>query len=427
MPSPDPGVISPLLALEEWRQVVGYNPLHFWGLSDPTYAPLTSACNAVVREYGWQGDDAAGRDDIRRAIMTAEERLRELLGYATAQRYVEKTFEWPQLWNSAYKRYGYAAADNTWATIELPNDAKVRSVGVEKMTSIAINHALGVAQDLDSDGLAETYQITVATTVTDASQIGVYFSASERYTNESASDRWRIKPSAIVISGGNAVIQIPIWQTVKPALYQGFAPAGLDTSVAANYATTVDVFQRTTEVDGDTLDTVQAYLTWTTQPWPTCAGPSITNASDPAAYAVALARVALVDPENGILGIGESVKNVATGIWSSVFNSNFRPPDLVTIRYCAGDSADLGQMKLKWRTVVTRLACAEMMRRVSTCDLANREIYQWQLDMSRAGGREIEQFTISQDDLNNPLGTLKGQVYAWKMIKHERQLQGVLM
>lgn len=424
MANQESGQVAPLVSLEDFREEVGYNPWHFWGLSG-TLAPVDSACNTPVAEYAWQGVDAAGRSEIRTALMTAEERLRELLGYSIAPRFTERTVLWPELANSYLKRWGYMAGDRNWATVQLPNDGAVIAAGVEELTLVAANVAVTLV-DADSDGLTDTFTLpATATTATDPGEIAVYFSANERFDGSGVSERWRIQPVSVSISGGNVTIRGRSVTIVDPIRYQGFRQPVLDAALAVNYAATLDIYQRTVDVAGQTSDDVQAILTWVTAP-SCCSGWGAS--ADPAGSATALARVALRDPLHGVLGIGEAVYNTTLGQW--VAGSCLQPcspPDSVTIRYYAGDSLDNSyRVKKRWRTIVSRLACAEMMRKISSCDVANREIYQWQLDMSRAGGREMEQFSIAQSDLSNPLGTLKGQVYAWKAIQHERQLQGVL-
>jgi hypothetical protein len=78
-----------------------------------------------------------------------------------------------------------------------------------------------------------------------------------------------------------------------------------------------------------------------------------------------------------------------------------------------------------YRTVVARLAAAELGRVVCGCDYANRELYRWQFDVSQTA-RGDELFGISQENLNNPLGTRRGHVYAWKFIMDQQQLTGIL-
>jgi len=101
-------------------------------------------------------------------------------------------------------------------------------------------------------------------------------------------------------------------------------------------------------------------------------------------------------------------------------------PDRVTIRYLAGfPLGSDGMMQEPYRTVVARLAAAELARNVCGCEQANRALYYWQFDLSQTA-RGDELFGISPENLNNPLGTRRGQVYAWKFIMDQQHLTGVL-
>jgi hypothetical protein len=82
--------MSNLLPLETFRALFGSHPIHYWGLSNGQYAPITSKCNTVTREHAWQDAKAVGRQEIREAIETAESRLREWLGYSVAPEYVTR-------------------------------------------------------------------------------------------------------------------------------------------------------------------------------------------------------------------------------------------------------------------------------------------------------------------------------------------------
>ena len=92
-----------MLSLEEWREIIGWNPWHFWGLAGDK-APVTSGCNTAVMQYGWQSADAAGRADIVEAISAAEQTLIEYLGFSPAPRY-----------EMATTREGLGRLDQRWS------------------------------------------------------------------------------------------------------------------------------------------------------------------------------------------------------------------------------------------------------------------------------------------------------------------------
>ena len=142
--------------------------------------------------------------------------------------------------------------------------------------------------------------------------------------------------------------------------------------------------------------------------------------------AQAVARVGIRDKRHGLLTPADASYDSTTGIWSSLDWTVCAQPDRVTLRYLAGFplAAD-GIMAEPYRTVVARLAAAELGRTVCGCDYANRELYRWQFDLSQTA-RGDELFGISPENLNNPLGTRRGHVQAWKFIMDQQQLTGIL-
>jgi len=422
--------MSNLLSIETWRNLMGYHPYHFFQLSNSTI-PLTG-CDDLVWSYPWMSHDAASRQDVKLAIVSAENILTRYLGFSPAPRYVEQTYPWPLLADGS-ERWGAIGADWRWLTVQT-DEGYIQAAGVESLTLLG-TPAL-VYSDPDGDTLMDTWTLTIATSITDASQIAVYYAAADRLNSAAAGDDWRILPVTISITGGVATIRGRSWQVVKPILYEGFTSSALDPSVIANFVTTLDVYQRTTNTNGTTVTTSQGVITWETRPshgWWCCCG-SCANQStafggspfDPAAVAQAVARVGIRDKRHGLLTPADASYDVTTGIWSSLDWTVCREPDRVTLRYLAGFplGAD-GLMQEPYRTVVARLAAAELGRTICGCDYANRELYRWQFDVSQTA-RGDELFGISPENLNNPLGTRRGHVQAWKFIMDQQQLTGIL-
>jgi hypothetical protein len=139
-----------------------------------------------------------------------------------------------------------------------------------------------------------------------------------------------------------------------------------------------------------------------------------------------VARVGIRDKKLGLLTPAEASYDTTTGIWSSLDWTVCTQPDRVTLRYLAGFplAAD-GIMAEPYRTVVARLAAAELSRTICSCDIANRELYRWQFDVSQTA-RGDELFGVSSENLNNPLGTRRGHIQAWKFIMDQQQVTGIL-
>lgn len=375
----------------------------------------------------------AGRADIRQAIVTAESRLREYLNYSVGRHFVSETLQYPRPQHYGMQFAASIGGEGRWLNIRLP-EGYIRNIGVETYSTIDANAAI-VYSDPDADGLDDTFTVTVATTLTSADEIGIYFNSTDRLNNEPLSEKYRVSPVTILISGGNAVITGSKWLLVRPIKYQGINTAnGLDPDTSSNFATTITVARRYCDPTGTTNDTCQALLVWETEPYPSwaigaCCGsdsvPFSTNSRDPAAYAYGIARAQIRDARLGEITVGRAVYNSTTSEWTGVDWGLCRQPDRVIIRYECGaplneveNTLSKSRLDGNWGAIVSRLACAELSSLICACDTANRELWRWQFDLARAAGANDEQYRVSDGDLSNPFGTRAGAVYAWKNVKN---------
>lgn len=418
-----------LLPLETFRSQFSYNPWHWWGLTSTANFPVSDLCNSLVYQYAWQANDSAGRVDVLQAIESAETRLREHLRYSIAPRYVVEVLQVPRWFDGRLDRLQYSGMDGRWLNVQL-GEGKIRAIGTETRTLIGTVTSAGGSltySDADGDSLNDTFTATIATTVTDVSEIEVMFVSADRWTGEAAGDKWAIKPVNVTISGGTATIKGRIWQIVKPALYESGQPLAPATS--SNYATSLEIYRHYCNTNGQTNETAQALLIWETRPYPfyyTSATPTIQNSADPAAVGYAQARVSLRDAERGIVGFGEAAYDTVSAQWIA-FGKIKYPPDRIEIRYLAGDALDSqGHMQEKWAKAASRFAAAELGKRICACESASRMIYEQQIDRAFGGDARVEKFTMSQDDQLSPFGYKEGQLQAWRIVRNQRQLVGVL-
>lgn len=420
----------PVLSLEEFRRILQYHPAHFWGLADTganAVVPVTSNCNAIVKQYGWQDTDAAGRAEIAEALFSAERKLCDYLGYYPAPHYVEETIPYARFLDSRFWRAGSADADGRWAAVRV-KERFVQDVGVETITALGTVNL--TYTDEDGDGLDDTFTASLATTVTNEEEIAVYFAAADRYDEETVGERWRVKPVEVKISGGTVYLRGRAWMLVQPVLYENMTLEAIDPSVAANFVATLEVCRRYTSGNGNTEATAQGLFTWETPPypeWANCCGasPSFNGTeTDPASIATALARVGIREARTGLLLPGAAVYDTSAGTWSAATWGTCRPPDRVTLRYRAGYPTEHGHMAKNLQVPVARLAMAELARPICGCDEANRELYRWQKDLAQSGAND-EVYNVSPADLDNPFGTRRGHIEAWKQVRKLKQVRGL--
>lgn len=421
-----------MLPLDTWRKIIGYNPWHFWGLYDATVAPITSACNSIVKKYAWQGIDAAGREDILNAIDEAERKIRTQLGYNIAPHFVTEVLDVPKYTDRTQYQIGYADPSDRWRALKV-SEGHVSVVGVETRTLLATVTRTTpedpadtlVFSDDDGDGVYENWTATVTTTVTDPSQIAVYHSAANRLDGDAVSEYWRIVPVNVSISGGVATIRGKTWLIVRPVLYEGSADY-IEASDLTNFVSSLEVYRYYCDPTGTTTGTAQAMLTWETEPYPGWANCCVsTNDSDPAALSYAIARVGIRNSKTGVLYFGEATYNSTTGVWWSSDWTTCRPPDRITVRYLAGHPLQNYQIDSRVATMTARLAAAELARRICACESANREIGRWQYDLTYTGvGMGGENYNYPPEELQNPFGVRRGHVEAWIEARQQRNLQG---
>ncbi len=424
--------VAPLMSLEEFRLQLHYNPWHFWGWMNET-VPVESACNTIVKEYAYQTQNAVGRNEIRQALIESESRLRDYLGYSIAPRFiVDEIQDYPRFYDKNLWATFPVDGSGHWKSVTL-KEGYVKAVGIEKLTLLAT--PMVAYTDADGDGLNETFTLTLATTITDPSQIAVYFAVGDRLNNEAAGDRWHVQPVTVTIASGTCTIRGKAWMLAKPILYEPYNFTSLDPSNASNFVATLEVYQRVCDPTGTTVDTAQGKFIWQTLPyvswWGLMSVQSLTNGStDPAAQAYSVARVGING--NGKLGIvipGEAIYDATTGFWNTTVppwsNGLLRPPDKVMIRYEAGYPLNgQGQIDSKFQTADFRLACAQLDNRISACDESMRELFRWQREMSQVADK-TEMYRVANQDLTCPFGTRRGAIDAWNQVKHLRLIRGV--
>lgn len=426
-----PGIAQwSLLALEEWRQIIGYHPYHFWQQVSELI-PQTSNCLSVVRQYPYQNAQYVGRDSIRQAIQRAEVALANELRYSPVPHYREVTVPFPKFPKPDVQRLGYAGSDDHWISVQLP-EGHIQAIGTEAVSVVQTN-ATVVYTDTNGDGVTDTFTVSIPlanlTGVEDV-EIALYFNATDRFTGEGPSERWRIKPLTIRTSGVNKLISGPSWIMVRPILYEGFTLRDIDPNTPANFATSVDLYRHFTYSDGTEETTCEATLIWETPPYPQINYNINFNTTDPSGHAWAPARCTIRDKINGTVGFGESIYNSTTSEWEAVqwwaSLYKFRVPDRVTIRYLAGYSSGInGEISPEYAVAVARLAAAELAGPICACDRANAELYRWQTDLARSAGGGDESYAfLPREEMLNPFGTRRGQVEAWQFVKKKRIITG---
>ncbi len=393
-----------LLPIDRWAQLLGIDPRHFRQVE--TAKKPNSSCAQVWKQYSWQEADMVGRFDVADAILQAEKTIAQYVGYSLLPKWeVDERQQAPKPGNLELLRRHSHDARGFHLSVNARKGHFVEG-GVETKTLIEAAAAI-VFTDRDGDGYFETATITVATTVTDDEEIAVF------YPDEDGVDRWEIRPlNTVSIAGGVATITCWRHQLVLPELVEALNPTAVDGDSADGFLTTVDVYRRHNNPDG------QLTLIWdpnvhfcgscgstTTTCCPVCGQTTQDGCLMPQDYRTSRLMYRAATFEDGEFTTAEFTCN--------------RNPDQLLLNYRAGlEDKTLDQPKLRmapeWERAVAYYALALLDRPVCGCAPLEGLSNHWRRDMAEIGetGRQVNDAL-----LNNPLGTTRAAVKAWNMIK----------
>ena len=320
------------LPLDNWRHLMGLPPWYFWGFGQSVgpgaIVPLSRDGDCIskpVLEYDWQGNDAAGRSTIRQAIREAEQLLTDYLKYRPAPAYAQATVDWPRHYETPLMRSRNFDATGRRIGVFAP-EGYVQALGIEQLTLVGTATVGGgtlLYSALFHPTLEDTFTITLPTTVTDPSEIVVFFAAADRFDgmdfSSAAGERWIVAPVQVSISGGNVTIVGRKWLLARPILYENPVPAPLDPTTAGNFVTSLEVYQRTTNMAGTSTTTSQATLIYESRDCADCWGPCWCaggpSSTDPAATGLVIARAGIRDSTLGLVTPGAAAYDTSSGTW----------------------------------------------------------------------------------------------------------------
>lgn len=233
----------------------------------------------------------------------------------------------------------------------------------------------------------------IATTITDASEVRVYFAAS--LTNEMV----EIEPSRIVISGGLLTIYIPRCRLVHPDQWNN-SRQGIDYNVLANFCSVVDVI-RVYNDPSTNATLVWPHVCQSSSGNNGCTCPSCAEYTQSACILVQYGKIGQV----GILPASYS-----GGSWARATSSCCGTPAFVMLNYQAG----LERITPQAEDAVIRLAHSKMPKEPCACEMIR---YYWERD------RHIPE-TFTRERINNPFGLADGAWIAWRFTQTMKLVRG---
>lgn len=389
------------LSLDRFAQIMGANPLHFNGIYTDLQ-PVRSGCDDMWLQYDWQDVQHVSRESLAEAIKDAEDQIANYVGYNLLptweidERHNTEVPGDPTLISSGYNIQG------RYKTIRT-DKYHVISGGQRAKTVIEAAAAI-VRSDADGDGYNELCTITVATTVTDANEIRVY------YPGESGADEWEIRPlKSVSISGGNATITFNIWQIPDPDLLEALDATGINGDTAANFITTADVYRVYNDPE------TQVQFLWEPFPNCTCDTGTCTVCQHATQYGCLIAR------DYRLGRFTYSPATYSDGAFTESYFSECRDPDQLRLWYQSGwqdkkQDRPWQQLDPFWEKAIAYFAIALLDREICECEPLIVFWQNWQKDLSKV---DATSYTKSFRDLDNPFGSWQGAVYAWKRANQE--------
>lgn len=441
-----------LLSLDRYAKIMGINPLHFAGAQTPGLTPQVFpdvGCDSIWFQYDWQYHDQVSREQIARAIKDAEDSVMNVIGFPPAPMWVDsEVHKYPRnavigslatVGVPTVRSNRWRTEFGSWETVDVegrPKSINARWAkfiigGQRTLATVGEATVDGgelVYTDEDSDGFYETATITLAlpatmTSLTDACEFKVFFDGE-------TAPAWEIRyPRSATITGGNIVFVFDSWMFIDPDLWEQFPTsdgvAAIDVSDTTNFVTTVDVYREYadhTEASSTFYwDNSRPNVCTTsgTSTCTSCGGVGCEVCSYTAQTGCLIAR----DVNLGILVPQPATYDTDNSVWLRTNYAVSARPDMVKIWYKAGDQSQdylncrtCDPMSNFWAQIVSWIATARLERPLCSCGNLQALSEKLREDLSRFSRAEATHYQ-TDDIINCPFGTLRGEVEAWRRIK----------
>lgn len=400
------------LSLDRWAQIMGIHPLHFAGVTLATLAP-SAGCSSPWLQHAWQGGmvqdaDRMGREEIAMAIRQAEDGIERQLKFRLQPTWEED--EWrPTIRPNKPEMVNLSGTDvKGYHSIVPANWGHFISGGIESKVAIPNPTAI-VWSDVDGDGYDETGTVTVVTSVTNPCEIAIH------YPGKLGADEWEIRPTNVTIALGTATIVFQRHLAVLENLQEALVPTDVDGATVGNFLTEVEVYRHWNDPQ------IQATLAWEPLPGVCSCG----NITCPACSYSSQTGCLIVrgDPKDSMVAFQPASWDAENNQFIAQTLTVSRQPDIISLHYYAGFRNKTmmcpgNKLDTMWEQVVAAYAASLVSRTICDCERARANFERWQIDLAyTTGATQIEAYSISPEDLDNPFGTRVGAVFAWKRVK----------
>lgn len=409
-----------ILSLPSFAAIMGLNPPHFSGGFGQTVFPVGSNCDDVWPRYPWQASDRISLSELADTIYNVEEEIANYLGYYPGPKWIAKEMH-PYPRHHRRDVYGLGSNSRGQYKSVITKKGKFIQAGQRAVTLLDDSVAV-VYSDESGSGINDTATITVATSLTDECEINAYFAGT------GGALEWEIRPArSKTISGGNVILVYDSWLLLDPDLLAAYPTTagfdGLDLATSTNFVAAVDVYREYTDTT-----TKSAEFSW--EPKPLNALLNTVCASCGGTGCAACANTT----QDGCLHIRDVDRGIAVPTpatydedeesWSLAQWSECREPDTVKIWYYAGDlderflrGESCERLSKYYAQAIAWMASARLERPPCGCQNIRAMFNDLRRDLAFSGTGEGDgSYFISPEDLNNPFGTRKGEVMAWRKL-----------
>lgn len=418
--------ISTWLGLDTWAEILTINPLFFNSLY-LTELVTSESCLQIWSQYSYQNPLNVSREDVALAIYTAERNIAGFLGFNLLP---DWTCEEEHRLTRARVPEGYPVSRNVRGQPKSVTalNKRVISGGVRGLELIAGN-TLIQREDLDGDGYDETASVRFSCPwpvdpddpppcdpqpiLFNTCQLRVY------YPGHGGDREWEIKPTKIVYDGSLVIVYFKSWQIVdEQYTLGGFDPElrhGLNAATDANYLTGVDLYREYNDLSQ------QATLVWGNPLCAMCGGIGCITCVESQSAGCLTVR----DPRLGILAYTPALWNDELNHWDTICEPAIAPGKAI-INYYSGlqqqCACPLNRMASNIERAIAVYAAALLPRDACDCNNAEAHINYWREDLAESG-EGLTGHSLTQVDLTNPFGTLRGAVEAYRIVTADNSLR----
>lgn len=431
-PSP---LIYNCLAPARFAEIAGITPPHFWGAAGNTVFPVAfdvndtstiaghfndTSCNQLFFHWAWQSGDSVSRWDISQAIRNAEEDIENILGYPLCRKWIEDEIHvYPQHYRRDVYPTGMLNVRGQHKSVRLKRGKFIQ--GGRRATSVVTDGVTVTYSDEDGDGYDETATISTATTLTEKCEIKVYFSG------EGGVQEWEVRrPRSVTLTGGTITFVFDAWLLLDPDLQAAYPQTGgikaINLETSGNYEATVDVYREFND-----FAQASAQLFWEPQPISNAGivGLGCNQCGGAGCAACSLTGqdgcIHVRDTDLGFVVPQPATYDSVAGQWEKAQPTVCRDPDQVKFWYYAGENSnrylagfECDPLSQYWAETIAWLATARLRRKLCDCGPSTAFSEELQTDLAFAGRSGRHQVSFS--DLDNPFGTMVGEVKAWHRV-----------